>query len=118
MAADTSAVARLGALASAIEAVAAAAATARPEALAACESPLQTALANLPDAADLSRATRSDVMLELDRIQRALRRSRRVGQAVAELVTASLAAQGVASGYARAGAASHTPRLSRLEVRA
>ena len=113
-----SAVARLASLANALEAVATAAASARPEELAACESPLQSALDSTPDAAELATETRADVLSELRRITLALQRCRRVGHAITELVTASLAAQGLAPGYAPAGAASQAPRLSRLEVRA
>lgn len=118
MTAENPALARLAALAGAIEGVALAAATARADILAACEATLESTLADLPDPHDLTCAPRGEVMRHLRRIHLALQRARRVGHAVAELVTASLAAQGVAPGYGPARTAAQPPRLGRLEVRA
>jgi hypothetical protein len=117
MAADNP-LARLAALASALDVVATAASAANSEALAASESVLADAVAGMPAAVELSGCLPDELMLQLRRIQLALQRCRRVGAALTELVTASLAAQGMAPAYAPAGAAGHSPRLGRLEVRA
>jgi hypothetical protein len=112
------ALARLADLASALEAVAIATARADSDALAACESPLACAVADLPTPDDLANCPSTDTTLHLRRIQLALRRCRRVGATLTEVVTASLSAQGVAPAYAPPGLPGHAPRLGRLQVRA
>ena len=110
------AVARLAALAAALEAVAAATASANPDALAACEAPLEAALAHVPLPGEL--APRDPAMAaHLRRIQAALARCRTLGHATTDLIRVSLSAQGVAAGYRPAGIGAPSPRLGRLEVR-
>jgi hypothetical protein len=117
VAADRS-LARLAALAGALDALAAAASTASADGLAAVEASLEAAVAELPSSADLSMYPAAEVRAHLQRIALALRRCRRIGSSLSEFATTVLAAQGIAPAYAPAGASSHLPRLGRLEVRA
>jgi hypothetical protein len=112
-----SAVSRLAALASALEAVAAATTSANADALAACEARLEAALAHVPAASDLPDQDRSAALGQLRRIQRVLHTCRALGQAATDLISLSLSAQGVAAGYRPAGAPAQALRLGRLEVR-
>lgn len=111
------ALARLAAVADALEQLAFAVASARADTIAACEAPLEAAVADLPAATELARSTPADVHAQLQRIQLAMRRCRRIGHALGEVVTASLAAQGAAPAYAPAGAATVAPRFGRIEAR-
>ena len=112
-----SAVARLAAIATALEAVAAALRSANPDALSACEPPLEAALSRVPTPSDLAGCPAGALTTELHRIQSALERCRTLGRATAELVTSSLSAQGIVPGYGPVGVGAPVPRLGRLEVR-
>ncbi|MFN7914050.1 MAG: hypothetical protein U0Q55_01830 [Vicinamibacterales bacterium] len=114
---DDPAVVRLTALADALEAVAKATASANPDALAACEEPLASALSHVPAAADLAKADAEAVRLLARRIRTALFRCRTLGRATTDLIVTSLSAQGMAPGYGPAGVGVPAPRLGRLEVR-
>lgn len=110
-------VARLDAIATALEAVAAAMSSANADALRACEAPLDAALSHVPTPSDLAGRPAAVLAPSLRRIQSALARCRTLGRATAELVTSSLSAQGIVPGYAPAGVGGPAPRLGRLEVR-
>lgn len=114
---DDPAVVRLTALATALEAVAQATASANPDALAACEEPLASALARTPAPGELSASDPHTVRELVRRVATALFRCRTVGRATTELIMTSLSAQGVAPGYLPAGLGAPAPRLGRLEVR-
>lgn len=111
------AVARLEQLASALESLAQALASANPDALAACEAPLEAAMSHVPTPAELAGDPTPLVAGHLHRVQQALGRCRSLGRATTDLITASLSAQGVAPGYQPAGVGVPGPRLGRLEVR-
>ena len=111
------AVARLAQLASALERLAQALATANPEALAACEAPLEAAMSHVPTPTELSGDPAPVVAGHLRRVQQALDRCRSLGRATTEVITASLSAQGIAPGYHPTGVGVPGPRLSHLEVR-
>ncbi|MBS1818553.1 MAG: hypothetical protein JSU08_11530 [Acidobacteria bacterium] len=111
------AVARLHALAAVLERVADATAGANPDALASCEASLEATLTHVPSAVDLAGADADAVRSALRRIHEALFRCRALGRATTDLVTLSLAAQGMAPGYRPAGIGASAPRHGRLEVR-
>lgn len=114
---DDPAVARLTALAAALEAVAHATASANPDALAACEEPLASALSRVPAPADVAAADPEVVRHLVRRIRTVLFRCRTLGRATTDLIVTSLSAQGVAPGYLPAGVGVPAPRLGRLDVR-
>lgn len=111
------AVARLELLASALENLALALASANPDSLAACEAPLEAATSHVPAPAELADAPAPVVAGHLHRVQQALARCRSLGRATTDLITASLSAQGVAPGYQPVRVGVPGPRLGRLEVR-
>lgn len=111
------AVARLEQLASALEVLAQALASANPDALAACEAPLEAAMAHVPTPAELAGEPIPLVAGHLRRVQQALVRCRGLGRVTSDVITASLSAQGVAPGYHPAGVGVPGPRLGRLGVR-
>lgn len=109
--------ARLEQLASALERLASALASANPDALAACEAPLAAAMSHVPSPAELAGEPAPLVAGQLHRVQQALVRCRRLGRATTDVITAFLSAQGVAPGYRPVGVGAPGPRLGRLEVR-
>jgi hypothetical protein len=109
--------ARLEAIAEALDRVASATVSANPVNLDASEAVLASAVASLPSAADLSSSNVVEVRRLLRQIHGALTRCRAVGHATTELVTLSLSAQGVSHGYRPTGVDVQGPRLGRLEVR-
>ena len=111
------AVARLEQLASALEVLAQALASANPDALAACEAPLEAAMSHVPTPAELAGEPTLLVAGHLLRVQQALVRCRGLGRVTTDVITVSLSAQGVAPGYHPAGVGVPGPRLGRLEVR-
>jgi hypothetical protein len=111
------AVARLEQLASALDRLAQALVSANPDALAACEAPLEAATSHVPTPTELAAEPAAHVAEQLRRVQLALVRCRSLGRVTTDLITASLSAQGVAPGYHPAGAGVPGPRLGRLEVR-
>lgn len=108
---------RLRDLADALEAVAAAVASADAAHLDACERPLEQSLAQIPAASQISATDAPDVRRLLLHVERTLARCRAIGTATTELVVTSLAAQGVAHGYKPAGAGAPVQRMGRMGVR-
>jgi hypothetical protein len=110
-------VARLRAVAEALEEVAAALSSADADRLDACEGPLDAAVASMPAPAELSMSDSAVIRPTLVRIREALALCRALGAATTELAMVSLSAQGMAPGYLPAGLGVPAPRQSRLEAR-
>ena len=108
---------RLASLGAALDAVADAALRADSDALGVCEGALAAATALMPTADELSGVDVATLRGHLQHIKDALSRCRAIGSATSELVTVTLAAQGMAPGYLPAGVGAPAPRLGRLEAR-
>ena len=85
----------------ALDQVADALASPSVDALLAGEAAIERALADLPKLADLPRAERAHIRIELERAKHALLRCRRLGAALTEFVRVSLDVQERAPGYGR-----------------
>ncbi len=88
------------------------------DAVTAAESELEAAVSAFPHPLQAEADDPAALIPELRQAQRMLERCRAIGRASADLITASLAAQGVAPGYQPAGNAPAAPRLGRVRVRA
>lgn len=85
--------------------------------LIAAEAALEDAVSALPHPLMAAAGDTSALAVELRDALRSLDRCRAIGRASSDLITTSLAAQGVASGYHPAGNAAAAPRLGRVRAR-
>ena len=98
---STRALAAAARLRDALERTAGALASPDLDALLACESAIEGALADIPPFAGLPAEDRRAIRLELDRARATLLRCRRLGAGLREFVRLSFEAQGRGTGYGR-----------------